>query len=457
MTPQETTPSDPARRPMPSAERTQTIARALQDSAPHEHHVPTDDGYIALPVVVVANEALVYRADNGRVVSELAHAAEAQSSTLTALKGDAESAEVQTLLERLLLDKARDPDGPIYDELAHYARQTEPLLIASDGLVVNGNRRLAAMRRLHAHDPHAYAGFAQVTAAVLPADISRDKLEYIEAALQMAPELKLSYSWINRRLKLRQHVADLDREKVAKAYRFQDAEAVDVELEQLALAEEYLAWRGTPGAFGRVERQEDRFVQLTAQLRGLKADHMIGLWKHIGFALISASDDLERAIDHYYPFTPPVPGAIVQWVPRAMASELGLAEPQPAGQVQHVKPDLAQQLRAHIDDPERATRTARSVMGLVDTLKSNESAYLGPQRVVHHLRMARDAIEALGPDNIPERQTRRIEAEMAALRQHVTALQSDRDDARPMSRARERRLPGAARWLVRKARTVMNG
>jgi hypothetical protein len=58
---------------------------------------------------------------------------------------------------------------------------------------------------------------------------------------------------------------------------------------------------------------------------------------------------------------------------------------------------------------------------------------------------------------MPEHQIRRIEAEMAALRQHMDALQSDRDDPRPMSRARERRLPGAARWLLRKAQTVMNG
>ena len=442
---------------MPAQERTEIIQRALQRSAPHEHHVPTDDGYLALPVVTVASEALVYRADNGRVVSELAHAAETRSRTLADLKADAESADVQSLLEQLLLDKARDPDGPIYDELAHYARQTEPLLIARDGLVLNGNRRLAAMRGLRARDPDAYAGFAQVTAAVLPADISRDKLEYIEAALQMAPELKLSYSWINRRLKLRQHVADLDRERVAKAYRFQDADAVDTELEQLALAEAYLDWRGTPGAFARVEKQEERFVRLNAQLRALNADHMVALWKAIGFALLSASDGLERAVDHYYPFAKPAPGAIVHWVPRAMAAELGLAEPQPAGQVRHVKADLAQALRRHVDDPERAGRTARWVMGLIDTLKSNESTYLGPQRVVHHLRMARDAIEAVGPDNVPDRQLRRIEAEMAALRQHVDALLGENASARPMPRTRERRLPGAVRWLVRKTRTLLSG
>ena len=457
MTPHDRTPTEPTRQPMPAEARTETIEHALQQSASHEHHVPTEDGYLALPVVTVANEALVYRADNGRVVSELAHAAEGRGSTLTALKADSESADVQALLEGLLLDKARDPDGPIYDELAHYARQTEPLLIARDGLVVNGNRRLAAMRSLRARDPEAYAGFARVTAAVLPADIGRDKLEYIEAALQMAPELKLSYSWINRRLKLRQHVADLDRERVAKAYRFQDADAVDVELEQLALAEEYLAWRGAPGAFARVDKQEERFVQLNAQLRALKADHMVALWKAIGFALLSASDELERTVEHYYPFAKPAPGAVVHWVPRAMAAELGLAEPQPVGQVQHVKADLAQALRRHVDDPDRAERTARWVMGLIDTLKSNESTYLGPQRVVHHLRMARDAIEAVGADNVPDRQLRRIDAEMAALRQHVDALLGEGANARPMPRSRERRLPGAVRWLVRKTRTMLSG
>ena len=457
MTPTDRTPSKPTRQPMPAPERTATIQRALQQSAPHEHHVPTEDGYLALPVVTVANDALVYRADNGRVVSELAHAADTRGSTLKALKADAESPEVQALLEQLLLDKARDSDGPIYDELAHYARQTEPLLIARDGLVVNGNRRLAAMRSLRARDPDAYAGFANVTAAVLPADISRDKLEYIEAALQMAPELKLSYSWINRRLKLRQHVADLDRDQVAKAYRFQDADTVDLELEQLALAEAYLAWRGTPGAFACLETQEERFIRLNAQLRALKAPHMVVLWKTIGFAMLCASDDLERAIEQYYPFAKPAPGAIVHWVPRAMAAELGLAEAQPVGQVQNVNADMAASLCRHVDQLDRAAPTARWVMGLIDTLKSNESTYLGPERAIHHLRMARDAIEAVGPDNVPDRQYRRIEAEMAALRQHIDALRREPGRARPMARSRERRLPGAVRWLVRKTRTVLNG
>jgi hypothetical protein len=173
--------------------------------------------------------------------------------------------------------------------------------------------------------------------------------------------------------------------------------------------------------------------------------------------LLSTCDDLERAIDHYYPFAKPAPGAIVHWVPRAMAAELGLTEPQPVGQVQHVNADLAQALRRHVDAPGQAEPTARWVIGLIDTLKSNESTYLGPQRAVHHLRMARDAIEAVGPDNVPDRQLRRIEAEITALRQHMEALRGEPASARPMPRARERRLPAAVRWLVRKTRAVLSG
>ncbi|MBK1699211.1 hypothetical protein [Rhodovibrio salinarum] len=446
-----------AARAMGESDRAQAIHRALAEGASGQHSVPTDDGYLTLPVVSLPPDALVYRADNGRILSELVDAGHAHDTTVDDLKARSESADVQALLGGILLEKARDPDGPIYAELARYAHQTEPLLVDRTGVVVNGNRRLAAMRALRAQDPDAYAGFAQVAAAVLPENVGRDRLEYIEAALQMAPELKLPYSWINRRLKLRQHVADLDRARVAKAYRLADPSAIDTELAELALAESYLAWRGTPDRYEHVADQEQRFVQLNARLDAINAPHMAALWTRIGFAMLRAQDGLDRDIDHYFPFAKPAPQAIVQWVPRALAAEYGLTDPPEPGQVRPVNQALADTLRARIDEPADAQRTARGVMGLIDTLKGNEDTYLGPERVVHHLRMARDAIEALGVDNLPERQQRRIQAEMAALGQHTDALLDGRRTGRPMTRDRERRLPGPARWLVRRIRLVLNG
>jgi len=198
-------------------ERYPAIAEALEQAGDATHFVPGEAGYLELPVVTVASKWLVYRADNGRILSELADAAQAQGTTMAALKAERDSEAIQRLLHDLLADKARDPEGPIYQELARHGRQTEPLLIARDGLVVNGNRRLAAMRELAAEDPGRYECFSRVRAAVLAEHLDREQLEYIEVALQMAPELKLGYSWINRRLKLREHARDLGRERVVAA------------------------------------------------------------------------------------------------------------------------------------------------------------------------------------------------------------------------------------------------
>ena len=59
------------------------------------------------------------------------------------------------------------------------------------------------MRALLAENLDKYKSFQNVRSAVLAADACSRDIEYVEAALQLAPETKLAYSWINRRLKLR--------------------------------------------------------------------------------------------------------------------------------------------------------------------------------------------------------------------------------------------------------------
>ncbi len=92
------------------------------------------------------------------------------------------------------------------------------------------------MRVLLSLDPDRYAAFANVATAVLPDTITTEAVEFIEAALQMVPDLKLAYGWINRRLKLRDHARDLPREKIVEAYRFSDAVEIDRELAELQMA-----------------------------------------------------------------------------------------------------------------------------------------------------------------------------------------------------------------------------
>jgi hypothetical protein len=147
-----------------------------------------------------------------------------------------ETPAVQEVLHGLLLRKAEDRAGPIFAELQRLGQQTEPLLALFDGLVVNGNRRLAAMRELLRRDPRRYAPFAEVAVAVLPEGTAPDEVEYVEAALQMAPETKLGYGWLDRRLKLRRQrdVLGLPTQQIMEAYRIDDAGQILRELGELA-------------------------------------------------------------------------------------------------------------------------------------------------------------------------------------------------------------------------------
>jgi hypothetical protein len=395
--------------------RRQAIAAALQAWDGRAHHVPAEGGYLEVPLIELDADLLLYRVDNGRILSELAGAAEARGVDMESLKAQAESAELQRLLHGLLLDKARDPAGPIYQELEVHARQTEPLLVDRAGVVLNGNRRLAAMRELARQDPDRYARFTTVHTAVLPDDIDRAQQEYIEAALQMAPDLKLDYSWINRRLKLRQHARDMARERVVAAYRFRDADEIDTELAELELAERYLAWIGAPGHYARIAEEGDRFEALNAHLAALGQPHLRELWRLIGFAMIRAQASIDRKIDHYYPLTDPAPPAVRQWVLRSLAEEHDLVEPQHAGQHQPVDPQLAERLRPLLDDPDHPERIARAAIDLIDKLKSDPDRFLGGSRILLSLRNARKALETLDTAGLSPEQRRQILGEIGSL------------------------------------------
>ncbi|MEJ2855027.1 MULTISPECIES: hypothetical protein [unclassified Saccharothrix] len=76
--------------------------------------------------------------------------------------------------------------------------QQEPAIITADGILINGNRRSAALRSLYRKDQHLKARYVQCL--VLPQDATVDELVDLEAELQVARDFKQEYSWINEAL-----------------------------------------------------------------------------------------------------------------------------------------------------------------------------------------------------------------------------------------------------------------
>ncbi len=188
--------------------------------------------------------------------------------------------------------------SPIYDELQK-EEQREPLLITNGGLVVNGNRRLAAMRELFVEDGATYRGFGYVNCAVLPAQVSEDDIREIEVRLQMRPETKLPYGWVNEALAIKEL---LDSNKTS-AYigELMKKRKKDVERTARALteAEIYLKdWLGAPYEYQRVENAQQFFNDLAEALENKQGENL-EVSRRIAWALIANADMLNRRIYDY--------------------------------------------------------------------------------------------------------------------------------------------------------------
>ncbi|WP_404196370.1 transcriptional regulator [Streptomyces tauricus] len=101
--------------------------------------------------------------------------------------------EGQDYLHYLLTALPTDPSRPdpefteLLNSLRDY-RQNEPGLITRDGILVNGNTRRAALKEL---------GRPNIRVGVLPESCTWDDINAVELALQLRPDQRREYSYIN--------------------------------------------------------------------------------------------------------------------------------------------------------------------------------------------------------------------------------------------------------------------
>ncbi len=414
----------PSAAPIPAEDRARLIAE-LSSQPMARHAVPWRGGYLKAPVIVLAEGLLVYRLENGRLIAELREQSHNGGADLLASPDGQETLEVQRLLHGLLVTKAGDPQGPILQELERLGTQTEPLLITADGVVVNGNRRLASMRELLARDPARYGAFAEVAAAVLPADATSNDLEAVEAALQMAPETKLAYGWINRRLKLRRQRDELGLpvEAICEASRLAGPPQLDREIAELALAEAYLAnYCAQPGRYSLVGDAERLFVGLRERLE-LLPEALRDLWREAAFMLIHGRAYVKGPLDRHFPFAAPVPDHLPAWAMRRLAEERELVATGPGrDEAAALGPETEQDLLAAFADRSRSPVLAPALFGLTERLRAEFHEEHNPVRMLKLLEKLRQTMGDLAPEQLDEQQRRRLRSQVAAVQAQMQVL-----------------------------------
>jgi hypothetical protein len=186
--------------------------------------------------------------------------------------GGQENESAQQVQHEILVNLAKqgraDSIVPVIDILPK-EKQREPLLIAHRGVVVNGNRRLAAMRELLVDDPAAFNEFTHVDCLVLPDDLMPDEIVDIEAGLQAKPETKLDYDWIgdcqliSKLLSMGKTIPQIADRLNRKQNEIKNS------LQAVTEANTYLKdWARAPGEYSRVRDAEQFFKDLPSQLQG---------------------------------------------------------------------------------------------------------------------------------------------------------------------------------------------
>lgn len=127
---------------------------------------------------------------------------------------DPESEEAQNAQEKIL-EKMIDEAGLRKDLLDE--GQKEPAIITFDGYIINGNRRLAALRKV---------GEEWMECIVLPSDATPKELYELELDLQMAKDTKMKYDWLNELLHICYGIEYLEEsiQVLAKKMRLSDDE-----------------------------------------------------------------------------------------------------------------------------------------------------------------------------------------------------------------------------------------
>jgi hypothetical protein len=155
-----------------------------------------------LPVILMSIDDLVYRMRNGRTRTEQAKWVKENKKPRDFFSAGQDNLSVQRVQHDLLLKFANGEKGRVLlDVLKKDQEQTDPLLITREGVVLNGNRRLALMRHLREQDrldnTNLYSAFATVECQVLDPGIGEPEMREIETRLQAARETKLGYDWID--------------------------------------------------------------------------------------------------------------------------------------------------------------------------------------------------------------------------------------------------------------------
>ena len=203
---------------------------------------------------------LLFNHDNGRFNIEIQ-----EYEFKLGRKLDPASKEDEAIIRKLLLFQSVSSDEnelgdlnnegkKLYEDLLLVGEQREVAHITSDGIVVNGNRRMAALQLLNKKQPTGK--WKELWAVRLPEDISEKDLWKIEAGLQLSKQKVADYGPVHNLLMIAEgKKAGLSPSEIAASMYGWNEKKVLEDLERLNLIDIFLQFIHQVGNYGLIDKR----------------------------------------------------------------------------------------------------------------------------------------------------------------------------------------------------------
>ena len=219
-----------------------------------------------LKILRLPLDYVFFNIKNGRFAAEYMEKVKQEGGRELDMSDESDTKKIQ----ELLLQQEPKQTAVLEEDLKRYG-QKNPGIITHDGYVINGNRRMAVLKRL-ADDGKSEFGYIKV--ARLPKNISEADVWKIEAGIQLSRQEKLDYGPINTLLKLKEGTdASLSNAEIASAlYGGFTEDEIEERLKRLDLIEEYLSYIHKPLNYKEAEGVHEHFIVLQKMMNNLKND-----------------------------------------------------------------------------------------------------------------------------------------------------------------------------------------
>jgi hypothetical protein len=218
-------------------------------------------------IISVDVDYLMFRIENSRTIRQQLRFLRDHPTLPKTLFNDPESSQAQDAQENILIAMINTTGQEFLRDL-QLRGQDDPAIITYDGYIVNGNRRVAALKRL---------GERYIDCVILPKDANPRDIYELEQQLQISQDFKENYHWINELINISQGIKDkrygYKEEQQAQRLRVSRPE-VESKLRMMDLVDSFLIWKKISKEYdySKLDDAEQVFKDLEKAVKKYKND-----------------------------------------------------------------------------------------------------------------------------------------------------------------------------------------